>query len=358
MEEEIAQLKDLVAQLQAENQRMRQEWQASLPGPSTSGSAASGPPTVSNVVTERLVYLPRERKCPMFRGRTGISIVEWVEEVQACTRARHMSPAEQAIFLFDHLEGEAREEIKYRSQQEREDPNQILAILQELYGCSRSYVSLQEEFFSRKQQDGETLQEFSHALLCLMDKVVKKTPGVFPNKDVLLRDQFVEHVVDCSLRRELKQFVRSHPHATLIDVRSEAIRWEQEGLPNSGRGRSHSVPNVFGFQQTMQPGYPNYSQASSSYNSELGELKEILKNQQEQLNRLTQSLATLNNVQHTQPNNRKRNVICRRCQKSGHFARECEEQLAAPQPPATSVQFHSNSRQSSQNQGNFHPLSR
>lgn len=58
-----------------------------------------------------------------------------MEEVQACMRARHLSQSDQAFFLFDHLEGEARDEIKYRSTAEREDPDSILAILQELYGC-------------------------------------------------------------------------------------------------------------------------------------------------------------------------------------------------------------------------------
>lgn len=91
----------------------------------------------------------------------------------------------------------------------------------------QNHVSLQEDFFSRKQQDGETLQEFSHALMCLMEKVVQKSPQGSLNREVLLRDQFVEHVSDCSLRRELKQFFRGHSTATLIDVRTEAIRWEQ-----------------------------------------------------------------------------------------------------------------------------------
>jgi len=50
----------------------------------------------------------------MFRGKTGLSINEWAEEVQACKRARHLSRADQALFIYDHLESEAREEIKYR----------------------------------------------------------------------------------------------------------------------------------------------------------------------------------------------------------------------------------------------------
>lgn len=57
-----------------------------------------------------------------------------MEDVQACMRARHLSQSDQAFFMFDHLEGEARDEIKHRSSAEREGP----AILQELCGCSDS----------------------------------------------------------------------------------------------------------------------------------------------------------------------------------------------------------------------------
>ena len=45
----------------------------------------------------------------------------------------------------------------------------------------------------------------------------------------LMRDQFVEHVLDANLLRELKRVVRQHPGYTLLDIRAGAIRWEQKG---------------------------------------------------------------------------------------------------------------------------------
>lgn len=77
-----------------------------------------------------------------------------------------------------------------------------MTVLQGLYGYSKSYVSLQEDFFSRKQLEGESLQEYSHALYCVMEKVVASAPSKMSNSAVLLRDQFVENVND-SLRRKL-----------------------------------------------------------------------------------------------------------------------------------------------------------
>ncbi|KAI3368710.1 hypothetical protein L3Q82_025704 [Scortum barcoo] len=179
MEEEMQQLRELMLQLKADNERLRQEQVALLEG----SGGVSSPAPVSNapsagasaVVTERLVVIPR-------------------------------------------------------------DP-----------------------FFSRHQLEGETLQEFSLALMALMDRVKQCAPDGVPNADVLLRDQFIEHVYDSSLRRELKQLVRRQPMATMLELRSEAIRWEREGLPGGARPRSSSLPSAYGLQYAVQGRFPTHS---------------------------------------------------------------------------------------------------
>ena len=324
MDVELQELRELVAQLKADNERLWQEQAAAVPGPSSESSTSSVPPvapvTIRNPIAERLVFVPRDRKCPMFRGKSGMGLTEWLEEVQACMRARHLSTSEQAFFLVDHLEGEAQEEIKYLSDVEREDSAKIISVLQELYGCSKSYVALQEAFFSRRQQEGETLHEFSLALLSLMESVKVSAPGGMTNADVLLRDQFVEHVLDGALRRELKQLVRRQATATLLDVWGEAIRWEREGLPGGGRGRSHSS-SAFGLQYGVQSG--SQGATTPPQGEEMVEMREMLRLQQEQLNQLTQSIATLQPSHLRRPPPRRGPVICRRCQQPGHYASEC-----------------------------------
>ena len=66
------------------------------------------------------------------------------------------------------------------------------------------------------QQDGETLLEFSLALMGIMDRVKHRVPDGLVNAEVLLRDQFSEHVIDGALRRELKQLIRRQPTMTML----------------------------------------------------------------------------------------------------------------------------------------------
>ena len=328
MEQEMQELRDLVARLTADNERLRQAQAGPSAQSSTDAAAPAAPSASSLPVAERLVFLPRDRKCPIFRGRTGIGLSEWVEEVQACMRARRLSPLDQAFFLFDHLEGEARDEIKYRSDAERGDPVRILAILQELYGCAESYVALQAAFFSRKQQEEETLLEFSLSLIGLMERVKQCAPAAMPNAEALLRDQFAEHVLDSSLRRELKQFVRRQPNSTLLEVRAEAIRWEREGLPSGARSRSHSLPLVCGVQYGVQGGPQD-----AVSGSEMSQMREMLSRQQEQLNQLVASMAQLQNSRRDYRPPRTGPLICRRCNQPGHFARECDGVRVPSQHP-------------------------
>lgn len=243
--------------------REQAEAQAALSNPTGVSGGSEGNRASSSSASQpaapydRVLYLPRERKCPMFRGPGGIGVVEWVEEVRASVRARHLKSVDQAYFIYDHLEGEAKNEIKYRPVSEREDPEKILSILKDLYGGSESYVSLQEAFFSRRQGEGESLQEYSHALFRLMDRVVTSAPDRVPNSSVLLRDQFVENVLDPSLRRTLKQSVRANPVMTLLEARNEALTWEREGRVNEGRPRSYSVPSLCAATASRGPPLPS-----------------------------------------------------------------------------------------------------
>ena len=188
-----------------------------------------------------------------------------------------------------------------------------------------------------------------------MEQVERSAPREMQGGPTLLRDQFVEHVLDPNLRRELKRVVRQHPDYSLLDVRSEAIRWEREGRPEEPRGRSYSVPS-FSAMQYSESKAPTTS-AISTANTEMAELKCMLQNQQEQLNKLTQGLFALQAAsrppaRQTYPNT----IICNRCQKPGHYANQCRNERANSHAQPPRAPYPTTATLAAQEAGNFSPL--
>jgi hypothetical protein len=54
--------------------------------------------------------------------------------------------------------------------------------------------------------------------------------GPVPEKNKLLRDQFVDNIHELQLRRDTKHWVRDHPHATFQRVREEVQGWLDEDI--------------------------------------------------------------------------------------------------------------------------------
>lgn len=71
--------------------------------------------------------------------------------------------------------------------------------------CSAGGFLLQRE--AERRDSSGVLPHFDW-----MEKVKQCTPTGMPNAEALLRDQFVEHVLDSSLRSELKQLVLRQPN--------------------------------------------------------------------------------------------------------------------------------------------------
>lgn len=98
---------------------------------------------------ERFVFVPRDR-CSKFSVKSGTGIDKWVEEAEACMRARYLSKADKAFFLFDRLEGEAREEIRNCPNEKRGDSDKIIVIftgvvrLLSLVRCTPRSIFIQE----------------------------------------------------------------------------------------------------------------------------------------------------------------------------------------------------------------------
>lgn len=348
VEEQIRALTELVKQLQAENSQLRNrddipapEQPAGSQAPESSGQAANVGNAGPNIAPEKVyIYAPRERKCPRFSGNASqgnMSVEEWVEEARKSLSMQHTSLTEQAAFLCDLLDGEARREIKFSSPEDRANPEKILSILLDNFGCDQTYVTLQKQFFQRQQRESESIREFSHALIELLDLLKSKDPRGVPNPDMVIRDTFVENVRDTKLQRELAHLVRQHPTHSFRDVREAAIRWEKRRpLANTPRARAYSCDSHTSESVQVEANVDMHAMTARP-SGELRELKECFRRQQAQLDTILKHLGVpateasppapqtyfsghKSRPYRFQPDGK---PICIRCNKAGHIARFC-----------------------------------
>ena len=177
----------------------------------------------------QLLYIPRERKIRSFSGQEGdIGVQEIVADIQSLFRARSMSPEEQCDLIISHLEGSARHEVRYRPGEATRSPQSILDILLDMFREKRSVSQLEEQFYLRKQLDGETIRSYSAVLLELLEVLTRKDPRSVNDPDRVLAEQFAEGLRERILRREIKQQLPQRPDIQFIDLREEAIRWSEE----------------------------------------------------------------------------------------------------------------------------------
>lgn len=336
LEAQVRALTDLVKQLQADNERLRGNQPSGDGGPSvtqpsslTATTSASG-----QTATERLVCLPRERKCPRFSGKRSvdnISVEDWIEEVRRSLSARPGPPLDKALFVYDLLDGEAKREVKFSPSADRNDPEKIFTILKENFRCSKTLNTLYRQFYHRRQQESESVREYSHVLMELMEQIKDRDDNL-DNGDHVLRDQFVEGLRDDKLQGDLLDKISANGTLTFRDTRREALEWlNRRTQPSRARAYSCNSYEADANAVTVGP------------TSEFAELKEGLRNHQVQLEAILSHLRQ----PHAKPNSAQRpssqrpqprytadgKPICLRCNKAGHIARVCRAVLPVEPGP-------------------------
>ncbi|XP_036071255.1 uncharacterized protein LOC118599671, partial [Oryzias melastigma] len=182
---------------------------ATNPGTSSSSGASSG--SIETVRQPPVIYVQQDRKLPFFSGKLNntdsLTLDEWIAQMTTAVQTRGRSEVERAQIVFDHLEGAARTEIKFLPRDQRECVESIFDALKDVYGGTHSRVALQRKFFNRKQQESESLIDYSHSLMELMEQIIKSDGHAAATAAKDLRDQFCDGVRDSALRMRLKDLV-------------------------------------------------------------------------------------------------------------------------------------------------------
>lgn len=227
------------------------------------------------------LLMPSQKRIKSFTGKEGDVLLEdWLCDIHASIASRPLADEDKVHFMFQHLEGAAREEVKLRPECDRNTVEKLVSILQEVFGVKATGVQLQRQFFECKQRSSQSLRDFSHHLMELLNKVVSKCNHLGLSKDRLLCDQFAEGVSDQFLRKHLKKQLRDNPSMPFLRLRREATEWAEEDN-DIGTTAKATVQEARSTKSTS-----TVVDEIKQMKSLLDEQRQVIREQQSQINQL------------------------------------------------------------------------
>lgn len=252
-----------------------------------------------------VVMAPRELHIAKFYGDGGAKDTDrFLEDVMAAWSSQRCGTnRERRAILWAHLGEEVRRELNCLLDGETEDPDRLLDSIRANYGEKRSVSKLLGVFQATRQRRSEGVKAFSHRLREAFDdlKTRQRETGATVVGPRILRDHFVESLTDHILRRQLRQVVAAEPGLSFLELREMAVRWEDDPVDDYQEERAAA----------------RQVQAAES-NDTLKAIAALT----EQVAKLTTMMAEAPRLKPRSPAPRGP-LICYRCQKEGHMARQC-----------------------------------
>ncbi len=154
LESEVNELKDLLGAMKLNSDKAEKEL------------LATKSKLDHSLAESKTVYISKDRKLQKFSGHkakdSDLSIEEWIDD--ASYHLKNISHVEAQIeFLFDHLQGQARDELRVIPESDRKIPARIFDALRALFQDVDTVAQIQQAFYQRSQRQNETLQQYSLA---------------------------------------------------------------------------------------------------------------------------------------------------------------------------------------------------
>ena len=177
----------------------------------------------------RVTHL-RAPKLPRFSGRyssDNLTLSQWLEEVDIYCDQCDIPVSQKAQVILNHLDGDARQEVRCHSISS-DDLDSLLTLLKRHFGSKHTTQSLQKRFHERVQHEGESLDEFSRALMCMYDDIINVAPTSEQQaykslRDSALIDKFVVGARSQSIRLELRRIQLANSGKTFLEIRDHAL---------------------------------------------------------------------------------------------------------------------------------------
>jgi hypothetical protein len=169
----------------------------------------------------------KEKKFPKFSGKVTIDVMEWTSDILAYMNERFQNDAVKVDFIMDHLEGKAKREIKFRLLGISTTAEDLVVMLVETFGKSDQVIRLHQTFYSRVQEDDESIEDYAYALTDMIIKMnTVKVKLAYP-ADQILKERFADGVRNTDLARELIRLNIELPMLKFVDLRKRALLWEE-----------------------------------------------------------------------------------------------------------------------------------
>ena len=147
--------------------------------------------------------MSRERKLRKLRGRPrdeeDCDVVDWLDDIKSSIKASRMAEVDRFDFVMEHLVGEAKSEMRLRFRNNRDSAKLLLAI-EDSYVTTDSTTSLKKGFYRRDQQETESFEEYSLALVTIADRIAQRGNQGEDSLPTELKERLTEGVSDRHFR--------------------------------------------------------------------------------------------------------------------------------------------------------------
>ena len=220
---------------------------------------------------ETVVYQTKPDKA-VKKFHDSDDIEEWIENIDSYV-ARFKSNTEKVDFILNHLDKKPYTEVRFRIDRAKATSSEVFKILRIIYGVKETFTQLQQEFFCRQQEAGETIDDYSYVLINMIIKMEKEHRSSVGNTDDLLKERFAEGLRDVTQRREMRRLNQEQRTLKFFEIRDRAKRWSRDEITKVDEVVTHEanrMDELFETMQEQQQQMQKLSEAIDSQNSHRG----------------------------------------------------------------------------------------